>query len=79
MDGFDAFAPLLLGDNDMIEDLAQAGRATADRLVLADALVCDYVKLIASDGADVTRDLTVISDRNDLGLRPRARGGGGCG
>lgn len=44
----------------MIEDLAQAGRATADRLVLADALVCDYVKLIASDGADVTRDLTVI-------------------
>jgi hypothetical protein len=44
----------------MIKELVQCGRSAADRLILRDALNSHYESLIASDGSDVTDD---VSDR----------------
>ena len=44
----------------MIKDLVQCGRSAADRLILRDALSSHYVSLIASDGSDVTNDVSVL-------------------
>ena len=44
----------------MIKDLVQYGRSAADRLILRDALNSHFVSLIASDGSDVTNDVSVL-------------------
>ena len=44
----------------MIKELVKCGRFTADRLILRDALNSHYESLIASDGSDVTDDVSVL-------------------
>lgn len=44
----------------MIKELVKCGRFTADRLILRDALNSHYEALIASDGSDVTDDVSVL-------------------
>ena len=44
----------------MIKELVKCGRFTADRLILRDALNSHYKLLIASDGSDVTDDVSVL-------------------
>ena len=44
----------------MIRELAELGVSTADRLIKRDALNRHYESLIASDGSDVTNDVSVL-------------------
>ena len=44
----------------MIKELVKFGRSAADRLILLDALNSHYESLIASDGSDVTDDVSVL-------------------
>jgi hypothetical protein len=44
----------------MIRELARLGLSAADRLILRDALNTHYESVIASDGSDVTNDVSVL-------------------
>ena len=46
----------------MIKELVQCGRSAADRLILRDALNSHYELLIASDGSDVTDNISVLPE-----------------